>query len=153
MFHETTSAGLLAWKLENNIVGTTQTAEFLDIISKVWKIFNVNWVGKNIRFKDDYLAPIYPADLRLQYISNVVSWLDNWVNLTFLSGKLTPQTFTSFRHTCEALPLLVKQLSENCGYLSQWFIDRELDNFWTSSNLLQNVFIVFRIVEELSNYM
>ena len=22
-----------------------------------WKIFNVNWVGKNIRFKDDYLAP------------------------------------------------------------------------------------------------
>ena len=76
----------------------TQTVEFLDIISKVWKIFNVNWVGKNIRFKDDYLAPIYPADLRLQYISNVVSWLDNWVNLPFLSGKLTPQTFTSFRH-------------------------------------------------------
>ena len=105
---------------------TSQTVEFIDIISKVRKIFNVNWVGKNIRFKDDYLAPIYPADFRLQYISNVVSWLDNWVNLPFISGKLTPQTFTSFRHTCEALPLLVKQLIENCGY--QYLLTARIQN-------------------------
>ena len=31
-------------------------------------------------------------------------------------GKLTPQTFTSFRHTCLALPLLVQRLTLECGY-------------------------------------
>ena len=76
----------------------------------------MNWVGQNIRFKDDYHAPIYPADFRLQYLNNVVSCLDNWVNLRFVYGKLTPQTLPSFRHTCEALPLMLKQLTENCGY-------------------------------------
>ena len=91
IFHETTSASLLAWKLENNIV-VTQTVE----LSKVWKLLNANWVGKNIRFKDDYLAPIYPADLRLQYIRNIVSWLDNCVYLPFISGMLTRKVLPVF---------------------------------------------------------
>ena len=60
IFHETTSAGLLSWKMENSIVNINQTVEFLNLINQVWKTINVNWVGKYIRFKDDYLAPIYP---------------------------------------------------------------------------------------------
>ena len=45
IYHETI-AGLLAWKMENNTLHTNQTVQFLEIINKVWKIFNVNWVGK-----------------------------------------------------------------------------------------------------------
>ena len=83
-------------------------------------------MGKNIRSKDDYSAPIYPADFRLQSLNNVASWLGSWVNLPFVSGKLTPQTITSFRHTCEALPLLVKELIENCGY--QYLLTARIQN-------------------------
>ena len=82
----------------------------------IWEIFNVNWVGKNIRFNCESSATISPSDFRLTFLNNVVSWLDCWVNLAFVSGKLTAQTFTSFRHTCEALSFLVKQLTEKCGY-------------------------------------
>ena len=126
IFHESTSAGLLAWKMENKIVNNNQTVDFLILINQVWKTFNVNWFGKDIRFKDEYLAPIYPGDFRLQFLENVVSWLDSWINLPFVSGKLTPQTFTSFRHTCEALPMLVKRLTEQCGY--QYLLTSRIQN-------------------------
>ena len=112
--------------MEKDIIHTNQTVEFLELINQVWKLFNVNWVGKDIRYKDGYSAPIYPGDFRLQFLNNIVSWLDIWNNLPSLSGKLTPQTFTSFRHTCEALPLLVKQLTENCGY--QYLLTARIQN-------------------------
>ena len=79
-----------------------------------------------MRFNDEYLAPISPSDFSLTFLNNVVSWLDCWVNLPFVSGKLTAQTFTSFRHTCEALSLLVKQLTENCGY--QYLLTSRIQN-------------------------
>ena len=126
IYHETTIACLLAWKMENKTLHTNQTVQFLEIINKVWKIFNVNWVGKNIRFNDEYSAPISPSDFRLTFLNNVVTWLDCWVNLPFVSGKLTAQTFTSFRHTCEAFSLLVKLLTENCGY--QYFLTSRIQN-------------------------
>ena len=81
---------------------------------------------KNIRFNDEYSAPISPSDFRLTFLNNAVSWLDCWVNLPFVLGKLTAQTFTSFRHTCEALSLLVKQLTENCGY--QYLLTPRIQN-------------------------
>ena len=59
IFHETTSAGLLSWKMENSIVNINQTVEFLNLINQVWKTFNVNWVGKDIRFKDDYFMHLF----------------------------------------------------------------------------------------------
>ena len=64
---------------------TNQTEQFLEIINKVWKIFNVNWVGKEIRFNDEYSATIFPSDFRLTLLNNVVSWLDCWGNLPFVS--------------------------------------------------------------------
>ena len=48
IFHESTAAGLLRYAISHKI--THQTFEFLNLINKVWNIFNVNWVGKNIRF-------------------------------------------------------------------------------------------------------
>ena len=32
------------------------------------------------------------------------------------NGKLSPQTFKSFRHSCLALPSIVNHLTENCGH-------------------------------------
>ena len=107
--------------MEKDIIHTKSTIEFLELINQVWKLFNVNWVGKDIRFKDEYSAPIYPGDFRLHFLNNLVSWSDIWNNLPTLSRKLTPQTFTSFRHTCE-----VKQLTENCGF--QYLLTARIQN-------------------------
>ena len=86
------------------------------MISNIWDVFNVDWVGKDVRFKNDYSAPLYPNDSRLAFIQHVVSWLNCWNNLPGKIGKLTAQTLTSFRHTCMTLPLLVNRLTSECNY-------------------------------------
>ena len=78
VFNESTSAGLLSYDLEKNIVDKTQTVEFLKLINDVWKMFNVNWVWKNIRFNDEMSAPLSLNDSRLLFLKNFVSWLECW---------------------------------------------------------------------------
>ena len=41
-------------------------------------------------------------------LQRVVDWAECW--------QLSPQTFTSFRHSCIALPCVVNHLTGNCGY-------------------------------------
>ena len=70
----------------------------------------MNWVGKNMRFNDDLSAPLYPNDSRLIFLKKVICWLDCWRDFPTIKRKLSPQTFTSFIHTCNALPLLLEML-------------------------------------------
>ena len=67
--------------MDKNIADKNQTVDFLKSINNTWKIFNVKWVGKNIRFNDDLSAPLYPNDSRLIFLKKVVSWLDCWKDL------------------------------------------------------------------------
>ena len=85
IFHEATYCGLTTFKIEKNIIDNNQTVEFLNLISNIWVVFNVDCVGKDVRFKNDYSAPLYPNDSRLAFIQHVVSWLNCWNNLP---GKL-----------------------------------------------------------------
>ena len=71
LFQQTTSAGLLAWNIENGNLDTNQTVDFFNLINQVWKTINVNWVGKNIRFNVKFSAPIYPHDFRLQFLTTL----------------------------------------------------------------------------------
>ena len=66
----------------------------------------MNWVGKGIRFNDDFSRPLSPNDSRILFLRNVVNWLDCWKNLPTVKGKLSPQTFTSLKQTYNALPYL-----------------------------------------------
>ena len=56
IFHESTSAGLMAFNIDRNIASKHQTVDFLKLINDIWRMFNVNWVGKAIRFNDDFLC-------------------------------------------------------------------------------------------------
>ena len=96
--------------------GVNQTVEFLNLINTIWDIFNVNWVGKDIRFNNPNLAPLRSSDQRLSFLEKVVKWLDTWRAIPTSNGKLTLQTFTSLKHTCIALPLLVRRLTVECGF-------------------------------------
>ena len=78
IFHESTAAGLSSFINHTNIGKPHQTVDFLNFINHIWSIFNVNWVGKDIRFNNPYLAPLHHNDERLLFLENVVKWLDCW---------------------------------------------------------------------------
>ena len=99
IFHQSTYCGLTAFKIEKGIENDNQTVEFLKVIRNIWDVFNVNWVGKDVRFNNEHSAPLSPNDSRLTFIQEVVDWLNFWTTLPTKFGKLTPQTFTSLKHT------------------------------------------------------
>ena len=55
-------------------------------------------------------------DPRFDLCHRIANWIDAWRSLPGKQGKLGPQTFTSFKHTCLALPLLVNSLTSQCGF-------------------------------------
>ena len=58
IFHESTTAGLSSF-YNDNTTYENHTAKFINLINKIWSIFNVNWVGKDIRFKNPNFAPLH----------------------------------------------------------------------------------------------
>ena len=61
-------------------------------------------------------APLSLNDSRLLFLKNFVSWLECWRALPTAKGKLSPQTFKSFIHTCKALPLLLELICTKYGF-------------------------------------
>ena len=116
IFHESTAAGLSNFYNEDTTNENRHTVKFILLINKIWNIFNVNWVGMDIRFNNPNFAPLHLNDPRISFLNDVVKWLDCWKFIPTSRGKLTPQTFTSFRHTCIALPFLVQRLTLECGF-------------------------------------
>ena len=45
-----------------------------------------------------------------------MEWLDKWKSLPNKHGKLTSETFTSFRHSCICVDQIVNHLTKNCGF-------------------------------------
>ena len=104
----------------------SQTPEFLDIIIKVWKIFNINTTHKHIRLNDEFSKPLDHNDEfskplehnheRFTFFKLIANWLNCWRCRQGKHGKLSPQTFTSFSHSCLALIEIVNHLTQNCGF-------------------------------------
>ena len=93
-----------------------QPAEFTDIIVMVWKIFNVIRPNTDVHLNDEFSKQLVLDDPRFGLITRIVNTLYTWRSLPGKQGKSTPQTFTSFKHTCEALPILVNHLTSQCGF-------------------------------------
>ena len=117
IFSESTSAGLkipINSRIDNI---KTQSAEFISIIVDIWKIFNVSTPQKGIRLKDEFYNPLVNADPRFLFLERVVFWLEAWeANSKSNKSSLSRQTFTSLKHTCQALPHIVNHLTNNCGF-------------------------------------
>ena len=117
VFSESTNATLSLNKQLQGAAIVTQTHEFLDVIIRIWKIFNVNSPMKGKRLRDSFSNPLIKNDERFCFLDKVVQWLDTWKLLPGKVGKLTPQTFSSFRHSCLVLPQIVNYLtSDTCGF-------------------------------------
>ena len=72
----------------------SETAQFISLLCKVCKIFNVGTPNKGIILNDEISMPLQNCDIRFQFLSKVVEWLDKWKYLPNMQGKLTAQTFT-----------------------------------------------------------
>ena len=59
---------------------------------------------------------LHDSDIRFQFLSEVVDWLDKWKYLPNKHGKLTAQTFTIFRHSCIIFEQRVNHLNKDCGF-------------------------------------
>ena len=55
-------------------------------------------------------------DWRFSFLNLISKWLDRWRSTNDKDGKLSPQTFVSFRHSCITLPLIVSHLIKNCDF-------------------------------------
>ena len=115
IFNDSTAAAL---KIQNSFrtVFKSDTAEFVTIISNLWKIFNINTPNKGIRLKDDLSLPLVNNNPRFCYLDRIVDWLERWKDTQEKKGKLSAQTFTSLRHSCKALSKIVNHLTQNCGF-------------------------------------
>ena len=116
IFDTSTLTALSIYNSKRTDFESRRTCEFLDIIIKVWKIFNVNTTHKHIRLNDELSKPLHYSDERLNFPRLIINWLARWRSREGKHGKLSPQTFTSFSHSCLALIEIVNHLTHNCGF-------------------------------------
>ena len=115
VFDISTSSALKACCSETPPDTHLHTAAFITIICDIWKMFNINNLFKGIRL-NELSHPFVLNDPRLKYVARVIEWLDKWRNLSQKTGKLTTQTFTSFRHSCIAITSIINHLIEDCDF-------------------------------------
>ena len=111
--NESTCAAL---KIQNDLHpdSINDTSNFVDVLSKIWKIFNINTPLKHVRLNDEYSRPLTDKDWRFVFLDLVSNWLERWT--IGKGGKLSAQTFISFRHSCITFPLIIAHLIQNCGF-------------------------------------
>ena len=94
VFNESTSAVFQLHAIRENL--SSQTSEFISLITNIWKISNVNTPNKGFRLNDTNSMSLRNNDVRFSFLSKVVEWLDNWKMMSGKLGKLSSQTFTIF---------------------------------------------------------
>ena len=78
IFDSSNGAALKIHRSNVNNVSRLQTSCFIEIVSRVWKIFNVNTPWKGIHKRDSDSLPLKQNDPRFQYLSSIVRWLEEW---------------------------------------------------------------------------
>ena len=114
VFGDSTAVGLVTQNSSRKSFAS-QTSDFIRFGINVWKIFNVNTPVKGIHLRDEYSLPLTNNDARFGFINHLVAWLDHWEHFPE-SGKLSKQTFTSFRHPLISLNKIVNHFTESCGF-------------------------------------
>ena len=92
------------------------TSDLVRVLISLWKLFNINTPFKGIRLNDSFSSPLTLNDERFSFHTRIVFWLDAWHSLPGKPGKLSKQTYRSFRHACIALPQITNHLIQHCGF-------------------------------------
>ncbi|KAH9376536.1 hypothetical protein HPB48_006621 [Haemaphysalis longicornis] len=91
-------------RAELNLLYATETATFVELIHKWWRVVNVKTPSKGRRLNDSMQEPVRGmADMQIEFLSDFVDWLDTWKNVQMDTGRLTSETHSALRLTSYCL--------------------------------------------------
>lgn len=111
VFNEKTIAALSFFPALSDSVDGTKS--FLDIILKLWKLFNVKDPHKGRHLRDRDSDPFRSVnDERLKFMEGIVLWLNNWEAMKCKGrhGCLSQETHFALLHTVKSMQLLIHYL-------------------------------------------
>lgn len=86
------------------------TSNFIEIILKWWKIFNIKSPKKGVRLNDDWQKPFSSLnDERFIFLDKFSEWLDIWHN-TAGTASLTNETYTALSHSTKVMKEIITYL-------------------------------------------
>ncbi|XP_042146182.1 uncharacterized protein LOC121835767, partial [Ixodes scapularis] len=105
IFHESLPHALRALGSKTSLQYCEETASFIEIIVKWWNIMNVKTPCKGMAKRDDFQKPLFPSmdDPKVDFLYNLLDWLEEWKSTDFTGGKLTPETHAALHQTTYAL--------------------------------------------------
>ena len=132
IFDETTSSAV-----SSLVVDSTSTCNFLGLVNKFWKIFNINNPKKGFYKNDAVSLPFRTSsDQRLDFLSDLADWLDAWKDLKSL-GKLSLETFHSVSFSCRSLRSIIIYLLDTLKF--EYVLTSKLQ-----TDCLESLFGVYR---------
>ena len=114
IFHESTLHALQYFN-ENQGEQWTGTADFVEIVLKMWKIVNVKTPSIGQHKKDMFREPISSCDdFKLHYLEKFAQFIETW----YCSGLpcLSKETCLAVKHTSLALCDIAKYLLSDLGF-------------------------------------
>ncbi|KAH6925859.1 hypothetical protein HPB50_011306 [Hyalomma asiaticum] len=82
-----------------------ETATFIDIIVKWWKVVNVKTPFKGFRLRDEFQKRVFPSsrDPKVSFLYDLLDWLDAWQEKNTNACRLTDETHGALCQTTQAL--------------------------------------------------
>lgn len=117
IFSPLISEALRTRRVDLEIELSTTIADFIDIVVQWWKIVNVKGPHKGTRLRDDLQEPISCIDdPKVQFLKDVLKWLNAWKSLRCDTGGLTKETHAALELTCYSLVKLCEYCLENLQF-------------------------------------
>ncbi|KAH9364421.1 hypothetical protein HPB48_009693 [Haemaphysalis longicornis] len=88
---------------ELNLLYATETAAFVELIHKWWRVVNVKLHQRGGDSTTPYKSQCGMADMQIEFLSDFVDWLDTWKNVQMDAGRLTSETHSVLRLTSYCL--------------------------------------------------
>lgn len=118
IFNDHVVEGLRKVGNQTNEPHCSDTADFIEIILKWWKIMNVKSLFKGTHKRDKFMEPLTSNlnDEKRIFLHKFLNWLDAWKAAKYDSGFLTRETYTALSHTTHAVLELCDYCTNELGF-------------------------------------
>ncbi|KAG0414381.1 hypothetical protein HPB47_008448, partial [Ixodes persulcatus] len=105
IFNDSLPQVLRALGAKHNLRFFEETASFIEIVVKWWRIVNVKAPDTGMALKDQFREPVFSSedDPKVDFLYKFLDWLDEWKGKDLDSGTLTSETHSALQHTTHAL--------------------------------------------------